>query len=110
MVGSGRLDNRIKFRTKGTTLDAYGEPNLEELTDFATVWAELMSISPFEKSLAGSDQALQMTRFRIRYRNDLHEDMAIDWNGYRYDIRGIEPSGNHNKEWLVVTANRNKKI
>ncbi len=109
-IGAGRLSARIIFLTKGSTVDGYGEPDAEALTNFAFVRAEEMGISAVEKFASGSDVAFQIRKFRIRFRTDLTEDMAIEFGGWRYDITGIEPSGRNNREWLIVTANRNRKL
>ncbi len=106
-IGAGRLSKRILFRAKGTTRDDYGEPNSESLTDFVTVYAEEMGISAMEKFSSTADFAFQVRKFRIRFRTDLNEDMVIDFNGGRYDIKGIEPAGRNNREWLIITALRN---
>jgi len=109
-MDAGRLDKRIDFYTKGDTLSALGEHNETELTLFARVWAQEVQINPQEKFAGGIDAPLNRTRWKIRYRKDLTEDMVIQADGYQYDVEGIAPSGYRSRTWLIITATRNRKL
>ena len=110
MVAAGKLTHSITFQTKGTTLDGLGEPDHETFTDFMEVRAAILMQTPQERHLAGSDQAFRKTKFKIRYRSEINEDMGISYDGWRYDIEGIEPTGRRNREAMIVIANRIQKL
>ena len=110
MLTCGKLDPRLTIKRKGTTLNSYGEPNHQTLDQVDVVWGGIESITPTERFAAGADQAMNLTKFLVRYRSDLTEDHVIEFNGYRYDISGLQPSGQRHKEYLTIFANRNEKI
>ena len=110
MLTCDKLNKRITIKSKGTTLNSYGEPNHQTFSTVATVWANIEAITATERFAAGADQALNRTKFLIRYRSDVTEDQVIEYNGWRYDIEGLEPTGQQHREYLLVHANRNQKI
>ena len=110
MVAAGKLTHSITFQKKGTTLDSLGEPNHETFTDILNVRAGILAQTPQERFMSGSDQAFRKTKFKIRYRSDIHEDMGITFEGWRYEIEGIEPAGRRNRETMIVMANRVQKL
>ena len=110
MLTCGKLDQRLTIKRKGTTLNSYGEPNHQTLDQVDVVWGGIESITPTERFAAGADQAMNLTKFLVRYSSDLTEDHVIEFNGYRYDISGLQPSGQRHKEYLTIFANRNEKI
>jgi|TARA_A100001037_G_C14673217_1_gene424012 SPP1 family predicted phage head-tail adaptor len=110
MLTCGKLDQRLTIKRKGTTLNSYGEPNHQTLDKVDLVWGGIESITPTERFAAGADQAMNLTKFLVRYRSDLTEDHVIEYDGWRYDISGLQPSGQRHKEYLTIFANRNEKI
>lgn len=110
MLICGKLDQRLTIKRKGTTLNSYGEPDHQTTDKVDVVWGGIQSITPTERFAAGADQAMNLTKFLVRYRSDLTEDHVIEYNGYRYDISGLQPSGQRHKEYLTIFANRNEKI
>ena len=110
MLTCGKLDQRLTIKRKGTTLNSNGEPNHQTLDQVDVVWGGIESITPTERFAAGADQAMNLTKFLVRYRSDLTEDHVIEFNGYRYDISGLQPSGQRHKEYLTIFANRNENI
>lgn len=109
-VDAGRLNRLVTFRSKGTTLNAYGEPDHTSYTSVITTWAQVEGIKPMERFVASSDHPFQVVSFRTRYRPDLDEDMVLEYNGYRYDISGIKAIGQRAKKYLIVTAIRVDQI
>jgi len=110
MLTCGKLDQRLTIKRKGTTLNSYGEPDHQTLEVVAVVWGGIQSITPTERFAAGADQATNLTKFLVRYRNDLSEEQVIEYDGWRYDITGLQPLGQRNREYLTIFANRNEKI
>ena len=110
MLTCGKLDKRLTIKRKGTTLNSYGEPDHQTLTLVAVIWGGIESITPTERFAAGADKATNLTKFLVRYRSDLTEDHVIEYDGWRYDISGLQPSGQRHKEYLTIFANRNQKI
>jgi SPP1 family predicted phage head-tail adaptor len=101
---AGTLDTRITFKTKGETLSELGENNHSTLSTFVSVWGAVFGVKPLEALLSGGDKSISLTKFRIRWRSDLNEDMVAVADGINYDIIGIEGDGANSRQWLVITA------
>ena len=104
------LDIRVTLNTKGITKDAYGEPNHEELTEFAKVWAERVRFTEGERHFAGADFPATTVIFRIRYRTDVTEKTVLLYDGWEYDVERIEPSGFRRREWLLLLTTKQKEV
>ena len=88
MTRIGKMDRLITIETFTEAQDNFGEP-IKTWTTLATVWAEVVPTRGTERFVAAQTHAERTTTFRIRYRDDVTEEMRIVWESAEYDISGI---------------------
>src|SRR5688572_14464944 len=93
---AGELDRRVRIEVATDAVDpnGSGEPTTT-WAHLATVWASVRPISGRELFAAQQVGAKVDTRFRIRYRTDVHPERSrlIDDLGRVYDIRSLQEIG-----------------
>lgn len=99
-LSAGNFNKRITFQSKGG-IDAEGYP-IEGKVDFKTLWAMVKTISAKEYHQAKSDQSEITTRFIIRYRTDLKEDMTILYGKRTFEIESIINDDEQNKTLTII--------
>lgn len=88
LYAAGKLKNRVTFQTLDKIKDEYGD-SVEGWSEFKTLWAEVFDRSGSQLITTEQIKNSVTTRFRIRYRSDLKEDMRILFRGQAYDIESI---------------------
>ena len=107
---AGRLNRLLVIKSKGTTLNSFGEPNHSTYSEYTSLWGNVAVSTATEKFVANSDHPFQVVSFKTRYRDDINTDMVIEYDGYRYDIEGIKRLGQRRKKHMVITALRDESI
>ena len=99
---TNQLDRRITIQHQ-VTGSGFGAVTTWE--DLATVWARLMRPTAQEiyRNEANREQATQTAYFRVRWRNDVTEDMRVVFDGHNWDIEGILEVGRRDKLDLIAT-------
>ncbi len=91
--GAGKLDQRISIKQALNSADGIGGV-AESWSELDEVWANVRPISGREEDRQGAVRENRMYMVTIRNRSDILNDMVIDWNGDRYNIRNIkQPTG-----------------
>lgn len=99
-----------EYRHRVTLRGQVGEEKDEEgivnpvWGDVATVWATVEPVPTHwrEYFAAAAIQAESYTRFRIRYRRDVTENMKVKYNGREYDIITVsDPDGRRRETHLM---------
>lgn len=88
VLNAGDLDQRITIQRRAAGVDALGH-EAKGWTDYATVWARVLTTGGREALQAGAVQGEATIECRIRYRADLLHDSTgqrIVWRGIAYDI------------------------
>jgi SPP1 family predicted phage head-tail adaptor len=103
----GRYDRRVTFQYQPEIESGFNTPKKQAWTDIPvtpTVWASLENRTGSE-GVPGDRVAYdQVAVIRIRYREDLNEEMSFLMKGVRYNITSIiEPKG-FRKVKLDITA------
>jgi len=98
----GRMDRRIRFDRKDVTQDSYGEEVIT-WTPIATVWAARQNLRGVEKWTAQQVAAELVSRYIIRYRDDLNPTMRLIDGARTYDIHQLYPT-DEREHWLIVEA------
>ncbi len=99
MTASGELDQRVRLYSRATGTNAKGE-RLKEWVFVTEVWAKAVPLRGREFFDAGMQQSEITTRFRIRYRDSITEDMRLTWKGEPFDIAAPPINVNGHGEWL----------
>lgn len=97
---AGKLDRQIILLSYSSTTDTSGGIS-ETYTPLATVWADIRDLREKEVFEAQQDNSEIITRFRIRYRDDLKARDRVQWKGREYDIIGV-PSEIGRNEGLEI--------
>lgn len=97
---AGKLDRQIVLLAFSTTTDTSGGI-VDVYTAFATVWADIRDLREKETFEAQQDNSEIITRFRIRYRNDINARDRVQWKGRQYEIIGV-PSEIGRNEGLEI--------
>ncbi len=92
----GHMGQRISFYRIGETEDEMGQ-TVNEPVLFATVWADVNAKSGLENMEAGKLIAETRYQIRIRYRDDLSQEMLILWKGRWLEIKSIINTYSRNK-------------
>ena len=99
-----QLDRIITIQQLSVTRDSFGA-QVETWVDLAQVWASFTPQSAREqfRNESNIEQASNTAAFRIRYRDDLTEDMRIVHDSHEWDIEGIIEVGRRDKLDLIAT-------
>lgn len=106
-MDSGKLRDRIAIESKSTTRDDNGQP-VNSWTEFARVWAWMKY--PKGKEVLAADQVkIEIhASVRIRYREDINENMRVTFKGKIFDIHAILPDPDREFLDLMVTIGTNE--
>ena len=96
-----QLDRIITIQQLSVTRDSFGA-EVETWVDLAQVWASFTPQSAREQFRNESNiiQASNTAAFRIRYRDDLTEDMRIVHDGHEWGHRGYNRSRSARQKWI----------
>lgn len=102
---AGQLNQRVQFKRRQS-----GRNELDELVDawsdvWTPLWAKVEPLTGREFLAAGAEQSTVDTRFIIRFREGVTEQMRVAWRGAEYDIRSAQPVDG-GREWIEVMASR----
>jgi SPP1 family predicted phage head-tail adaptor len=90
----GRLDERIKIQSIGSTENDFGEPIVHEVLGEGDteqeVSAQVIVKSGTEKNEDNKDVSIRNIRFRVRYLSNISETDIIRYRGKVYDIEFLE--------------------
>lgn len=86
---AGKLNRLITIQQRTTTRDPDIGSEIVSWTDVASVWAQFDPIRGREYYVAKQQQAETVARFRIRYRDDVVQEMRISFAGKFYDIEDV---------------------
>lgn len=98
---AGKLDRRIKILKHSVTFNELNEP-VEEFTEYAVIWANVMHLSVREINSAESVRAVKMANIVIRWRTDIDEQDRIIHDGDTYKIQGTTELGRREMLQLLV--------
>lgn len=85
---AGDLDRRVTIQQRTDTQDSYGEP-IAAWADLAEVWAQVTPVRGVERLTAEQLTSDVTTRFRIRYRAGITEQMRLSYEGRVYQIHAV---------------------
>lgn len=86
MIGAGLMDRRVTLRHVSlAAADANGEQR-QSFTTYATVWAHREDLSGRESFLAQQKTAELISRFTVRYRDDVVATDRITCEGRDYEV------------------------
>lgn len=109
IVNIGELNKRIKIVSSESVLDEEGFPVNTE-TIIHECWTKVSQVSGTELIKANAEFTNVSTRFLIRYTTkDINEDMAIIFNGKRYNITYIN-NYNYSNEFIEILTNKKDKV
>ncbi|MBP3929623.1 MAG: phage head closure protein [Peptostreptococcaceae bacterium] len=84
----GSMRHRIEIQIYSNSENEVGE-NIKSWVKYKTLWSEKTQLRG-SNTYEGDKEGIEYTyRFKIRYRNDLNENMRIVHNGIIYDIKHI---------------------
>lgn len=98
----GRLDRRIRFERKDVTQNNYGEEGVT-WTPIATMWAARQNLRGDEKWSAQQVAGELVSRYVIRYREDLNPTMRLIDGARIYDVHQLYPT-DERRHWMVIEA------
>lgn len=100
-MNAGILNRKITFQTETFTTNATLE-KVGTWSNTANVWAHVLVMTGHENIETARDTATRITKFKIRWRNDINESMRIVYNSRNYDITIIKEIGY--REGLEIMA------
>jgi len=100
----GELDQRIAFYDLVETSDDMGGDTVTD-TLIDSAWAHVRPLSTREREEYQRVNAEASYVFVIRNRQDILEKYSIEWEGVRYNIRGI-PQKKKRALYLDIVAER----
>jgi len=96
------LNKRIIFQSFTTITNDYGF-EIQEWSDFKTVWAGITNLSGREYFAAMQVQAEKTVKFTIRCNKNINETMRIIFEGNNYDISSID-NIKYGNEFMEIKA------
>ena len=109
MLSAGQRDRLITFQQKVKVSSLTGAVTYtwQNIAVDPTEWAERFDRSGTEGFTANNRLASATTRFRLRHRTDIFEDMRVLDEGIAYDIKAaLDVSGS--REFLELMCERGK--
>ena len=101
----GQLDRIVSIEKPTISRDSFGS---EILTwrELAEVWANVRPTGAEERFRQDSnkEQALRRAKMRIRWRDDVYETYRVVYDGFNWDIEGIEEIGFRRELELSISA------
>jgi len=104
MIRAGNLRNRLEFRQKSESFDAYGKA-VRSWATFVTTWGSVTKVPTGESWV--NDRVLNdlAIAFKIRFYPGLTTDMQVVYNGVEYEIVSIvDPIGNQAELIVLLRA------
>ena len=101
-INIGTFNKRITFQNFTTTLNDNGF-EIQEWSDYATVWASVSNLNGREYFAAQAVQAEKTVKFTIRYNKNINESMTIIFEGNNYDISSID-NIKYGNEFMEIKA------
>lgn len=104
-----KLDRVIQIYTRAVASSsdspapAYGEP-LPTYTLFATVYAEVKTLSGREYFAADQQIAEDLTEFNIRWMSGINAQCRVVFAGQNYDVRAVHEIGRRDGLRLIATV------
>ena len=100
-----RLDRIVSIEKPTVARDSFGS---EILTwrELAKVWANVQPAGAEERYRQESnrEQSLRRAKMRIRYRDDVYETYRVVYEGFNWDIEGINEVGFRRELELSISA------
>ncbi|MBA7543626.1 hypothetical protein ES705_35961 [subsurface metagenome] len=87
---AGDLRHRITFYSKTIGKDVYGAATESDPAELFSVRAKVRYLRGDEILLSSTTANTTTLQFIIRQRNDISEEMEIEYEGSRYNIQVIE--------------------
>lgn len=105
----GRLDRRVTIQEAVVTTNSANESikTWDDLSTSPNVWAMVTEGKGSEELQGYQEDVVQPTTFRIRYRDDVTEDMRIIHKQHPFYIEGIKEIGR--QSFLDITARIDKE-
>jgi len=97
-----RLNKRIIFQNSTIVENDYGF-EIQEWSDYITVWASVTNLSGREYFAAMQIQAENTVKFTIRCNKNITESMRIIFEGNNYDITFID-NIKYGNEFMEIKA------
>lgn len=104
MIGIGKLDKRVKLKSRSIEDDGYVEKEVFNVD--RTVWANVTWVRDSERFAATAIQKSIVLRLIIRKTN-IDPTWRIEYDGNEYAIEGIKPKDKHFTEVTVGAINGN---
>lgn len=105
-MNPGQLNKRITFQQKSSNSidnEGFAIPDDEvPYVDVITVWAMAKTVSGREYHQAAATQNERTTRWIIRHRKGLSEDMRIVYDGRFFNIEAILPDDELKKTLTII--------
>lgn len=98
----GRLDRTIKIIKRSSTKNLMGEPSLIESVRHEALPCRVVPVKASERFNHHRDMATKINNFRVRFISDIEATDLVEYEGEKYDIRGIIPGGTRQREWLDI--------
>jgi len=108
MVQIGKMDRIIRILNISKTLDSVGQPQITTSL-FHKAFAYVVPRLGKEIFIDGREMAVRTYKFKIRYKEGVHEEMRVEYEGEQYDITNIAPLGDRNRHFLEITAEYRKE-
>lgn len=106
-MNPGELNKRIIFQSYDPELtddEGFKLPKEQCYSDYKKVWASAKTTSGKEYTSSNNTQNEINTTWRIRYREDISDDMRIKFRGNRfYEIEAILPDDEDKSTLTIVT-------
>jgi SPP1 family predicted phage head-tail adaptor len=99
---AGELNRRITLQIETITYDTVNEP-IETWTDFATVWASIITTGGREFYAAQKLNAETSAVFKIRYNPMVNPRMRISWGNRIFEIISVNDVDARHEE-LQISA------
>lgn len=103
---SGELRDKVKILEKRTTRNDYGE-EITEYYPLITLAAKVIEKGGRESEKLSQLHAENDVSFIVRYRQNIHAKMRLQWAGREFDIEHVGQQDN-TREALVLTCKEYK--
>lgn len=98
---AGQLDQRVTLQSRGSGVNAFGEPNGSWST-VATVWGAVQPLLGREFLEGRQAEGELTTRIRIRYRTDVTPTMRAVHGAVTYDIVSVMSPDTDRRETILM--------
>ena len=102
---AGNMDRLVTFQEATYTKEPSGQkvPTWGDISTRPTVWAQVQRDKGRENWSADKKTAIIPNKFKVHYRDDLHEAMTMLFEGKRFDINAIQEIPR--RKGLLIFAN-----